>query len=65
MKYTILALALSTATAFAPLSASVKSSTALNNDLGGNDNNEMSQAIPFVPRPKNLDGSLPGDVGFE
>jgi hypothetical protein len=25
----------------------------------------MSKAIPFVPRPKLLDGTLAGDVGFE
>ena len=27
--------------------------------------NEMSKALPFVPRPKILDGSLAGDAGFE
>jgi hypothetical protein len=26
---------------------------------------EMSKALPFSPRPKLLDGTLPGDVGFE
>lgn len=26
---------------------------------------DMSKALPFVKRPKLLDGSLPGDVGFE
>jgi hypothetical protein len=26
---------------------------------------EMSKALPFVPRPKILDGSLAGDAGFE
>jgi len=26
---------------------------------------EMSTALPFAKRPKMLDGSLPGDVGFE
>lgn len=26
---------------------------------------EMSKALPFATRPKILDGSLPGDVGFE
>jgi hypothetical protein len=25
----------------------------------------MSKALPFVPRPKLLDGTFPGDVGFE
>lgn len=26
---------------------------------------QKSQAIPFLDRPKNLDGSMPGDVGFD
>jgi hypothetical protein len=26
---------------------------------------EMSKALPFAPRPKLLDGTLAGDVGFE
>ena len=26
---------------------------------------EKSQALPFAPRPKLLDGTLAGDVGFE
>jgi hypothetical protein len=26
---------------------------------------KMSKALPFVPCPKILDGSMPGDVGFE
>merc|ERR1712232_506688 len=43
--------------------------TALHNDLmgseGGEENKEMSQSLPFVPRPKLLDGSLAGDVGFD
>jgi hypothetical protein len=26
---------------------------------------EMSKALPFVKRPKMLDGTLAGDVGFE
>ena len=25
----------------------------------------MSQALPFAPRPKLLDGTLPGDAGFD
>ena len=28
-------------------------------------NDEMSKALPFVKKPANLDGSFPGDVGFE
>ncbi len=29
------------------------------------DTSDMSKALPFVPRPKLLDGTLAGDVGFE
>eukprot|EP00555_Chaetoceros_dichaeta_P010724 CAMPEP_0198262484 /NCGR_PEP_ID=MMETSP1447-20131203/10986_1 /TAXON_ID=420782 /ORGANISM="Chaetoceros dichaeta, Strain CCMP1751" /LENGTH=232 /DNA_ID=CAMNT_0043950743 /DNA_START=64 /DNA_END=762 /DNA_ORIENTATION=+ len=29
------------------------------------DDDNMSEALPFVERPKMLDGSLPGDVGFD
>ena len=64
--YTIL---LASASAFAPQTQrSVK--TALANDLFDGDNEkstkkEMSPALPFVPRPKLLDGTLPGDAGFE
>lgn len=29
------------------------------------DKNERSKAIPFLPRPANLDGSYVGDVGFD
>jgi hypothetical protein len=45
--------------------------TVLNNDLWGQppgkdgDNAERSKALPFAPRPKLLDGTLAGDVGFE
>ena len=28
-------------------------------------NDEMSKALPFVKKPANLDGTFPGDVGFE
>lgn len=31
----------------------------------GDTGEDMSQALPFVPRPKLLDGTLPGDAGFE
>lgn len=62
MKYTVLALTVSAASAFAPAPSAKVSTTALNE---GNDNKEMSKAIPFVARPKNLDGSMPGDVGFD
>lgn len=45
--------------------------TQLYNDLWGEPPNkdgqskEMSKSLPFIARPKLLDGSLPGDVGFE
>merc|ERR1712085_7308 len=29
------------------------------------DNDNMSQALPFAPKPKLLDGSMAGDVGFD
>lgn len=31
----------------------------------GESNSEKSKALPFAPRPKLLDGTLAGDVGFE
>jgi len=64
MKFSILALTISAATAFAP-ATSTKSSTALRNELGDKSSPEMSQSLPFIARPKLLDGSMPGDVGFE
>ena len=33
--------------------------------FGSNNDGEMSQALPFAARPKYLDGSMAGDVGFE
>ena len=55
------------------LSTSTRGSrtTQLYNDLWGEPPNkdgqskEMSKSLPFIARPKLLDGSLPGDVGFE
>ena len=55
--------------AFAPAQNSVvRSETKLN--LWGeptqkDGESDMSQALPFAPRPKLLDGTLAGDVGFE
>jgi hypothetical protein len=59
------------ASAFAPVSqTSVRQATHLADDLFGQgpksgDNNNMSKALPFAPRPKILDGTMAGDVGFE
>lgn len=58
--------------AFAP-SSTMTSSTALKAEKGmpGRKWNEMvdptqrSKSVPFLPRPKNLDGSMVGDVGFD
>mmetsp|Transcript_26149 Transcript_26149/g.39575 ORF Transcript_26149/g.39575 Transcript_26149/m.39575 type:complete len:232 (+) Transcript_26149:140-835(+) len=50
--------------AFAPAPFRV-SNTALSMENEGGDNKDMSQALPFAPRPKLLDGSLAGDVGFD
>lgn len=61
--------------AFAPSQLSGRKTTAIrssndekpNDDLWGKspDEKDMSTALPFVARPKLLDGSLPGDVGFD
>jgi hypothetical protein len=69
MKSTILALTAATAAAFVPATTTPTFSTSLNNDLWGKGGDEkkqeMSKAVPFIPRPKILDGTLAGDVGFE
>ena len=58
-----------TASAFAPVSSTrSRQTTSLNNDLWGapsDGDQEMSKALPFIPRPKLLDGTLAGDAGFE
>jgi hypothetical protein len=59
------------ASAFAPSpqnSQNSRTQTSLNNDLWGqppSDGKEKSKALPFANRPKLLDGSMPGDVGFD
>mmetsp|Transcript_784 Transcript_784/g.2223 ORF Transcript_784/g.2223 Transcript_784/m.2223 type:complete len:201 (-) Transcript_784:268-870(-) len=60
MRSTILSLLLASASAFAPAqqSAARTNSVALNAE-------EMSKAIPFLVRPDKLDGSMPGDMGFD
>lgn len=44
-----------------PSTSCIRARTSLNAKGEG----EMSQSLPFVPRPKHLDGSLAGDVGFD
>merc|ERR1719162_419609 len=64
------ALMASSAMAFAPSSTS-QSTSALNADMPDRmwdkmvDPTERSAALPFLPRPANLDGSMVGDVGFD
>ena len=63
MKLAILSTAAASAAAFAPASTTTqRTSTSLNM---AESKSEMSQALPFAPRPKLLDGTLPGDVGFD
>jgi len=63
MKLAVLTTTVASAAAFAPAAQpqAARASTGLNAESDG----EMSQALPFAPRPKLLDGSLPGDVGFD
>jgi hypothetical protein len=69
MKFLIAASLLAAASAFAPGATVGRTQTSLN--LWGeptkkdNEKGDMSQSLPFAPRPKMLDGTLAGDVGFE
>ena len=64
MKFTLtLASLFAGASAFAPSSIIARQQTQL--AAGGRDDGEKSKALPFAPRPKLLDGTLAGDVGFE
>eukprot|EP00522_Entomoneis_paludosa_P011053 CAMPEP_0172438998 /NCGR_PEP_ID=MMETSP1065-20121228/110_1 /TAXON_ID=265537 /ORGANISM="Amphiprora paludosa, Strain CCMP125" /LENGTH=199 /DNA_ID=CAMNT_0013187615 /DNA_START=67 /DNA_END=666 /DNA_ORIENTATION=- len=60
MKTAVFSLLLASASAFAPSSTSSQraGSVSLNAE-------EMSKAIPFLVRPEKLDGSMPGDMGFD
>merc|ERR1719469_819969 len=60
MKATILPLLFASASAFAPASQTAQraGSVALNAE-------EFSKSIPFLVRPDKLDGSMPGDMGFD
>ena len=61
MKLAVLSTAAASAAAFAPSTQRATTSTSLNAE----GKSEMSQALPFAPRPKLLDGTLPGDAGFD
>mmetsp|Transcript_12017 Transcript_12017/g.15741 ORF Transcript_12017/g.15741 Transcript_12017/m.15741 type:complete len:198 (+) Transcript_12017:146-739(+) len=60
MKTAFFSLLLASASAFAPSSTSSQraASVSLNAE-------EMSKSIPFLVRPEKLDGSMPGDMGFD
>jgi len=55
--------------AFVPGKFDARRTLALRNDLfsdpSGGEKKEMSKALPFITKPKILDGSLAGDAGFE
>ena len=68
----VVAMMAGSATAFAPAATSQGSKTALNADpmperLWNSmvDKTERSKSVPFLPRAVALDGSLPGDQGFD
>jgi hypothetical protein len=75
MKFLIASSLLTSALAFTGPNVNTQkargTSMVLNNDLWGQppgkegDNGQRSKALPFAPRPKLLDGTLAGDVGFE
>jgi len=68
---TLVASVATSAMAFAPASNSQGSSTGLKAAMPDRlwdsmvDKSERSRAVPFLPRAVNLDGSLPGDQGFD
>mmetsp|Transcript_22935 Transcript_22935/g.32097 ORF Transcript_22935/g.32097 Transcript_22935/m.32097 type:complete len:205 (-) Transcript_22935:211-825(-) len=57
LKTLTLAALVASAAAFAPASSSPKAAVSLNA--------EMSESVPFLVKPEKLDGSMPGDVGFD
>jgi len=69
MKFAVASLLAGSAAAFAPAQqCAVKTSLDAMPERMWNkmvDKNERSKAMPFLPRPINLDGSYVGDVGFD
>lgn len=68
MKIITAASILASASAFAPVQ---QGRTEIRLNMWGEptkkegESDDMSKALPFAPRPKLLDGTLAGDVGFE
>mmetsp|Transcript_10616 Transcript_10616/g.25557 ORF Transcript_10616/g.25557 Transcript_10616/m.25557 type:complete len:236 (+) Transcript_10616:177-884(+) len=70
MKILSAVLLASSVSAFAPNNNNLKQRTqtvqlSLWGEPNNKDNDNMSQALPFAPKPKLLDGSMAGDVGFD
>merc|ERR1719424_760900 len=68
MKFTSVLLSVGSVSAFAPNNnnAAQRTQTVQVSLFGDNENNDnMSQSLPFAPKPKLLDGSMAGDVGFD
>ena len=67
MKFTSALLLAGSATAFQTGNnySSQRTQTVQLSVFGSDKDGEMSQALPFAPKPKLLDGSMAGDVGFE
>ena len=71
MKFTCAALVLGSASAFTSNNNIAQRTQTVQLSLWGEpsqkdgENGSMSQALPFAPRPKLLDGTMAGDVGFE
>ena len=72
LSFASVSLLFASASAFAPSTQqTIRTQTSLSEGLWGEpgdkegEQGEKSKAIPFLPRPKLLDGTLAGDVGFE
>ena len=63
MKFTSALLLVGSATAFTSINKSTQRTQTVR--LSEKKDGEMSQALPFAQRPKILDGTMAGDVGFE
>ena len=67
MKFTSTLLLAGSVSAFTNNKNSAKRAQTVELSLFGTDQDgeNMSKALPFAPRPKLLDGTMAGDVGFE
>jgi hypothetical protein len=68
MKFVTAVSILGAASAFAPVQQSARTMSQLNlweKPTQKDGENDMSESLPFAVRPKLLDGTMAGDVGFE